>query len=83
MLVAILSTTNGATIAAENGVNRYLSQAPHDLNNPEHRVYPYRLRGLAVTKPTNRFGVLTLLISARAGGFMYLVAIMDWFSCYI
>jgi putative transposase len=52
------------------------------LNNPEHRVYPYRLRGLAVTKP-NQVWCADITYIRLAGGFMYLVAIMDWFSRYI
>lgn len=52
------------------------------FNNPEHRVYPYRLRGLAVTKP-NQVWCADITYIRLAGGFMYLVAIMDWFSRYI
>lgn len=52
------------------------------LNNPEHRVYPYRLRDLAVTQP-NQVWCADITYIRLTGGFMYLVAIMDWFSRYI
>jgi putative transposase len=52
------------------------------LNNPEHRVYPYRLRDLVVTQP-NQVWCADITYIRLTGGFMYLVAIMDWFSRYI
>lgn len=56
---------------------------PHTtLNNPEHRVYPYQLRDLAVTQP-NQVWCADITYIRLTGGFMYLVAIMDWFSRYI
>ena len=43
--------------------------------HPEHRIYPYRLRGPAITPPI-RSGAPTPM----RRGFLYLVAIMDWHS---
>ena len=46
---------------------------------PGHRVYPYLLRDLAVGRPNQAWCAdLTYLPMAR--GFLYLVAIMDWYS---
>jgi putative transposase len=47
--------------------------------HPEHKVYPYLLRGLDVTKPNQVWSTdITYIRIAR--GFVYLVAIIDWYS---
>ena len=46
---------------------------------PGHKVYPYLLRGLAVTRP-NRVWVTDITYIPMARGFVYLAAIIDWFS---
>ena len=49
---------------------------------PEHRVYPYLLRGVAVTHP-NQVWSADITYLPMLHGFMYLVAILDWFSRYV
>ncbi|NWG72691.1 MAG: IS3 family transposase, partial [Parvularculaceae bacterium] len=49
---------------------------------PEHKIYPYLLRGLAITRP-NQVWSSDITYIPLPGGFMYLVAIMDWFSRYV
>ena len=44
-----------------------------------HRVYPYRLKGLAIERP-NQVWAADICYIPMAQGFMYLVAIMDWSS---
>ena len=52
------------------------------ISNPDHRKYPYLLRGLAITKPDQVWcGDITYLPMRH--GFLYLVAIMDWYSRYV
>src|SRR6478609_11651096 len=46
---------------------------------PGHKVYPYLLRNLAVTRP-NQVWAMDLTYVPMARGFVYLVAIVDWFS---
>jgi putative transposase len=53
-----------------------LSQ-PH----PEHRVYPYGLRGGPITG-VNQVWSTDITYSWLPAGFGYLVAVMDWFSRY-
>lgn len=49
---------------------------------PEHRVYPYLLRGLAINRVDQVWAAdITYIPLAR--GFLYLVAIMDWYSRYV
>jgi putative transposase len=46
---------------------------------PGHRVYPYLLRGLAVTRP-NQVWAMDITYIPMARGFVYLAAVVDWFS---
>ncbi len=49
---------------------------------PGHKVYPYLLSGMEVTRPNQVWAAdITYLPMAR--GFLYLVAIMDWHSRYV
>jgi len=47
--------------------------------HPEHKVYPYLLRGLAIERP-NQVWCADITYIPLAKGFVYLVAVMDWFS---
>jgi putative transposase len=49
---------------------------------PGHQVYPYLLRGVAVERPNHVWSTDITYIPMR-GGFLYLVAVMDWFSRYV
>lgn len=46
---------------------------------PGHKVYPYLLRKLAVTQP-NQVWATDITYVPMARGFVYLVAIVDWFT---
>lgn len=47
--------------------------------NPEHKIYPYLLRNLAIDHP-NQVWAADITYIPMARGFMYLVAVMDWYS---
>lgn len=47
-----------------------------------HEVYPYLLRGVAVTRPNQVWGSDITYIRT-ATGFVYLAAFIDWFSRYV
>ena len=47
-----------------------------------HRVYPYLLRGLKIERP-NQVWCSDITYVPMACGFMYLVAVMDWFSRHV
>jgi putative transposase len=49
---------------------------------PGHRIYPYLLRGLAIERPNQVWSTDITYVPVR-GGFLYLVAVMDWFSRYV
>lgn len=46
---------------------------------PGHKIYPYRLRGVAVTRP-NHVWAMDITYIPMARGFVYLAAVIDWFS---
>src|ERR671932_1110150 len=45
--------------------------------NPEHRVFPCRLRDLAIERP-NQVWCADITYLPMRRGFLYLVAVMDW-----
>jgi putative transposase len=46
---------------------------------PGHKIFPYLLRKLAITRP-NQVWAMDLTYIPMARGFVYLAAVMDWFS---
>lgn len=55
-------------------------QAPRTtVPNPEHKIYPYLLRNLAITS-ANQVWCTDITYIRMNRGFLYLVAIMDWYS---
>ena len=50
--------------------------------DPEHRVYPYLLRGRTVDRP-DQVWCSDITYLPLSSGFVYLVAVMDWFSRYV
>jgi len=49
---------------------------------PEHRIYPYLLRNLAIERVDQVWSTDITYVPLR-GGFMYLVAVLDWHSRYV
>lgn len=48
----------------------------------QHKTYPYLLRGLTIERPNQVWGIDITYIRLLQG-WMYLVAILDWFSRYV
>ena len=49
---------------------------------PEHRIYPYLLRGLSIER-VHQVWAADITYIPMARGFLYLVAVMDWVSRYV
>ena len=47
--------------------------------HPENKIYPYLLRGLAITRP-NQVWSTDITYVRLPRGFVYLTAIIDWYS---
>ena len=52
------------------------------LAAPSHAVFPYLLRGMAITEP-NLVWCADITYIPMRGGFMYLVAVMDWATRFV
>ena len=49
---------------------------------PGHQIYPYLLRGVSIERP-NQVWSTDITYIPMHGGFLYLVAVMDWFSRFV
>jgi len=49
---------------------------------PGNKIFPYLLRGIEITRP-NQVWCADITYIPMARGFMYLVAIMDWYTRYV
>ena len=49
---------------------------------PEHHVYPYLLKGVAITR-TRQVWSTDITFVPMPRGYMYLTAVLDWFSRYV
>jgi putative transposase len=50
--------------------------------NKEHKIYPYLLKGIEINRP-NQVWSTDITYIPMEKGFMYLVAIIDWYSRYV
>jgi putative transposase len=64
------------------GLQAIYPQPQTTVAHPQHRKYPYLLRGLKIDRP-NQVWAADITYIPLPGGFMYLVAIMDWYSRYV
>lgn len=56
---------------------------PHlSLNPLEHKRFPYLLKGLAIVRPNQVWSTDITYIRLH-GGFVYLAAVIDWYSRYV
>ena len=61
------------------GIEAIYPKPRTSIPNPEHKVYPYLLRGMDIAVPNKVWAADITYVPMRRG-FMYLVAIMDWHS---
>ena len=66
-------------LMAELGLQAIYPKPATSQPGADHRVYPYLLRGMAVTVPDQVWSTDITYIRLT-GGFVYLVAILDWYS---
>ena len=61
------------------GLRVVFPQASHQRLPADHEVYPYLLRGVAITR-ANQVWSIDLTYIRLSDGFVYLTAIIDWYS---
>ena len=70
---------HASTLMKKMGVEAIYRRPNTSKPAPGHEDYPYLLRNLAVTRP-NQVWAADITYVPMARGFVYLVAIVDWFS---
>jgi len=68
-----------ATLMKRMGIEALYRKPKTTKKHPQHRVYPYLLRGLVIDRP-NQVWAMDLTYIPMARGFVYLVAVLDWYS---
>jgi putative transposase len=61
------------------GIEAIYQRPNTSRRHPEHKVHPYLLRDLVIDRP-NQVWCADITYIPFAKGFVYLVAVMDWFS---
>ena len=68
-----------ATLMKRMGIEAVYRRPNTSKPAPGHKIYPYLLRGLRVDRP-NQVWAMDITYIPMARGFVYLAAVIDWFS---
>ena len=68
-----------ATLMKRMGVEALYRKPNTSKPAPGHRIYPYLLRGMTIDRP-NQVWAMDITYIPMARGFVYLAAVVDWFS---
>jgi putative transposase len=68
-----------ATLMKRVGIEALYRRPNTSKPAPGHKIYPYLLRGLKVERP-NQVWAMDITYIPMARGFVYLCAVVDWFS---
>jgi len=71
--------THVRTLMRKMGIEALYCKPRTTQRNPGHRVYPYLLRGLPITR-ANQVWAMDITYLPMARGFVYLTVVMDWYS---
>jgi transposase InsO family protein len=67
------------TLMQRMGIEALYRRPRTSKPEPGHKIYPYLLRGLAITRP-NQVWAMDITYIPMARGFVYLAVVLDWFS---
>jgi putative transposase len=68
-----------ATLMKRMGIEALYRKPDTSKPAPGHKIYPYLLRGMTIDRP-NQVWAMDLTYVPMARGFVYLAAVIDWFS---
>ena len=68
-----------ATLMKRMGIEAIYRRPNTSKPTPGHKIYPYRLRSVTVERP-NQVWATDITYIPMARGFVYLVAVVDWFT---
>jgi putative transposase len=75
----IVGRKHVATLMRKMGITAIYRRANTSRRHPRHAIYPYLLRKLQVDRP-NQVWATDVTYIPMERGFVYLVAVIDWFS---
>lgn len=64
------------------GIQAVFPKRRTSVPNPEHRIFPYLLRDIDIIRP-NQVWAADITYVRMNPGWLYLVAVMDWYSRYV
>jgi putative transposase len=64
------------------GLEAIYARPRTSVPQPGHRIYPYLLRGVAVARPNQVWSTDITCVPMRQG-FLYLTAVLDWYSRFV
>jgi putative transposase len=67
------------TLMARMGIEALYRRPRTTKPEPGHKIYPYLLRGVQVTR-SNQVWAMDITYIPMAKGFVYLAVVLDWFS---
>jgi putative transposase len=67
------------TLMQKVGIEALYRRPRTSKPEPGHKVYPYLLRGLEITRP-NQVWAMDITYIPMARGYIYLAVVLDWFS---
>ena len=70
------------TLMREMGLVALGPKPRTSMAHPQHKIYPYLLRGMRIER-VNQVWSTDITFIRMQRGWLYLVAIMDWFSRYV
>ncbi|WP_184521502.1 IS3 family transposase [Muricoccus pecuniae] len=68
-----------ATLMKRMGIEAIYRKPNTSKPAPGHKIYPYLLRGMRIERP-NQVWAIDITYVPMARGFVYLAAVLDWFS---
>lgn len=68
-----------ATLMKRMGIEAIYRRPNTSKPAPGHKIYPYLLRGMTIDRP-NQVWAMDITYGPMARGFVYLAAVVDWFS---
>jgi putative transposase len=68
-----------ATLMKRMGIEAIYRKPNTSKPAPGHKIYPYLLRGMRIERP-NQVWAMDITYVPMARGFVYLAAVLDWFS---
>jgi putative transposase len=74
-----IGRTHVRTLMRRMGIEALYRRPRTSKPAPGHKIYPYLLRELAITRP-NQVWAADITYIPMARGFVYLVVVLDWFS---